>query len=159
MKRFFILLLTMFLFPAFCFAQDYKIKNSEQYKREIEAKIAEESPKIKANIDGYFEKAKKAYSMYLQAEMNNKDTSEYNFLIGDYRRGIEYADVLFLSSLIDITDKHRGMKHEPLCTDFGGALFDYLEPYFKANNVDYSEIYQIFIYQNKNLKKLEEHLE
>ena len=48
-----------FLFPVFCFAQDYKIKNSEQYKKEIEAKIAEESPKIKANIDSYFEKAKK----------------------------------------------------------------------------------------------------
>ena len=159
MKKILILLLMLYLFPVFCFAQDYKIKNSEQYKKEIEAKIAEESPKIKATIDSYFEKAKKAYSMYLQAEKNNEDTSEYDFLIGDYRRGIEYADVLFLSSLIDITDKYRGVKHEPLCTDFGGTLFEYLEPYFKANNVDYSEIYQIFIYQNKNLKKLEEHLE
>ena len=94
-----------------------------------------------------FEKSKKAYSLVLQAEKNNEDTLKYWVLVDDCVRGIDTADFKLHLSLIDITDKYVSVKENIPITGSSGTLFRYIEPYLKANNVDCSEIYQIFMFQ------------
>lgn len=134
MKKFITLLLSIFLIPISCFANEYKIQNNLDYKNEIENKIQKECPKIQKQIDKDFSKAQKVYKKYLKNKEN-----EYVFILQDYQRGIEAYKTELLSDLIEITDKYYDIKNKIPATDYAGTLFEFLYPYFEANNIDYKK--------------------
>lgn len=144
MKKFITLLLSIFLIPISCFANNSEIQNNLNYKNEIENKIQKECPKIQKQIDKDFSKVQKVYKKYLKNKEN-----KYVFILQDYQRGIEACEVLLLSDLIEITDKYYDIKSKIPATDYTGTLFEFLYPYFEANNIDYKKYNELLEYSAK----------
>lgn len=63
-----------------------------------------------------------------------------------------------LSDLINITGKYYDIKNKIPATDFAETLFDFLYPYFETNNINYSKLQKIKLYQNDKVNKLDIYL-
>lgn len=155
MKKVITLLLSIFIIPISCFANDYKIQNNLDYKNEIENKIQKEYPKVQKQIDKDFSKAQKLYKKYLKGK--NKE-NEYIFILQDYQRGIEAYEVLLLSDLIKITDKYYNIKNKIPATGYAGTLFEFLYPYFDVNNIDYKKYNELSEYSAQKNGEIENYL-
>lgn len=158
MKKVIILLLSFFIINISCLANDSKIRNNLKYKKEIENKVKKEFPKIQKQINKDFISAEKTYKKCLKDKNKKENIYEYIFIIQDYQRGIESYEVILLSDLINITGKYYDIKNKVPATDFAGTLFDFLYPYFETNNINYSKLQKIKLYQNYKLNKLDIYL-
>ena len=127
----------------------------EVYKSQIENTIEEEFPKTKKLIDIEVENAKKTYKKYLKDKNKKENIYKYVFIMQDYQRGIEAHEFMFLSKLIDITAKFNDIENKIPATDFAGALFDFLLPYFKENNIDYKKYDKLSKYTAIKIKEID----
>ena len=123
---------------------------SKQYKAEIEQIIDEEYPhavkktkQIRAEAHKMYKKVLKNKNLYMEYATNNFDV-----LIG-------VEEFNLLSKIIDITDKYVQIKDEDaLATDYNGALLDFLDPYFKDNDIKTDKLDNLSILINKEHKKI-----
>lgn len=155
MKRILILLLSIFIIPTSCSAVNYEVSNNIEYKMKIEKNIHKEIPRIKRKIDKEFIKAEKTHKKYLKDKKKKENINEYVFIIQDCQRGIETSDVLFMYSLIQITNDYITIKNNVPATDNAETLLEYIEPYFKSNNINYSELNKLKIYKNDKINKID----
>ncbi len=155
MKRLLIFLLSIFITQTSCNAITYEVSNKVEYKIKIEKKIHNEIPKIKRKIDKEFVNAEKTYNKYLKDKNKKENINEYIFIMQDYQRGIETSDVLFIYSLIQITNDYITIKSNVPATDNAETLLEYIEPYFKSNNINYSELNNLKIYKNDKINKID----
>lgn len=154
MKKIFISLLSMLIIPTFCFASNYKIQNEIEYKRKIENRINKEFPKIKRKINKEYAEAQKTYQKFLKDKNKKENIDEYIFIIEDYQRGIETSDVLFIYSLILITNDYQNIKINVPATDDAETLLEFIKPYFISNNINYSKINELKIYKIDKINKI-----
>lgn len=123
-----------------------------EYKKKIENKIHKEIPKIKKNIYKEFKKAEKIYNKKIKNK--NEDVDKYIFIMQDCQRGIETSDVLFIYSLIQITNNYINIKNDVPATDNAETLLEFIEPYFISNNINYSKINELKIYKIDKINKI-----
>ena len=154
MKKILILLLSIFFIPSFCFASNYKIQNDIEYKKKIENRINKEFPKIKREIDKEYTEAQKTYQKFLKDKNKEENIDEYIFIMEDYKRGIETSDVLFIYSLILITNNYQNIKINVPATDDAETLLEFIKPYFISNNINYSKINILKIYKIDKINKV-----
>lgn len=154
MKKILVLLIYIFIFPTFCFGAEYKMQNNIKYKKEIENKINKEFSKIKKSINKEFSNAQKAYKKHQKDKNKQENFNEYIFIMQDYQRGIETSDVMFIYSLILITNNYQKIKNNVPATDDAETLLEFIKPYFIANNINYSKINELKIYKNKKLNEV-----
>lgn len=154
MKKIIILLLTILIIPSFCFASNYKISNNIEYKKKIEKRINKDVPKIKRKINKDFLKAEKTYQKFIKDKNKKENIDEYIFIIEDYQRGIETSDVLFIYSLILITNDYQNIKNNVPATGDAETLLEFIKPYFISNNINYSKINELKIYKIDKINKI-----
>ena len=157
MKRFIFSLFFVYLFAINCFASDYKISDEfqDKYRNEINKTIKYDIPRTKNNINKEFLRAKNVYNKYLKNKTNPKNLDKYIFEIEDYQRGIEAYEVMFLSKLIDITDKYKNIKELIPPTAFSGTLIDFIYPYFEVNNIDFKPVEDLSKHTANKLKEID----
>ena len=160
-KQIIVFLFFVFIFTLNCFANDYIISKEcqDKFRNEIYKAIEKELPKTKNNINKEFVNAQKAYKKFLKEKNKSKNTDKYIFLIQDCQRGIESYETIFISILIDITNKYKDIKNYIPPTDFPGTLIDFIYPYLEANNIDYSKINELDSYSANKIKELDFMLE
>ena len=145
--------------PNFLYNNLKQKRNIELYKFEIEKTIKKEIPKTKKLIDKEFSNAQKAYKKYLNDNNKMRNIEEYVFLMQDYQRGIESYEVIFLSKLIDITAKYNNVENKIPATDYAGTLFDFLQPYFKENNINYEKYTELSEYVSIKISEIDNLIE
>jgi len=162
MKRIIVFFIFLFIFASnYCFATDYKISEElqNQYRNEIYKTIKKELPKTKKKINKEFLNAQKTYNKYLKDKNKLNNTDKYVFELQNYQRGIEVYETIFISLLIDITNKYKDINSDIPPTDFPGTLLEFLYPYFEANNIDYNQINEFDTYSANKIKELDSLME
>lgn len=126
MKKVLVLLIGLLLSVNICFAayQPIPADKSKQYKAEVESIINKEVPKAKQEVYEIFAQAQKAYK--------NKSIEE----LDRYSRIIGTPEFYLYKNVINVTNKYVNIEKDIPATDYEGALYDFLYPYFKDNNVD-----------------------
>lgn len=127
----------------------------EVYKSQIEKTIEEEFPKTKKLIDTEVANAKETYKKYRKDKNRQENFDEYVFLMQDYQRGIEALETTFASKLIDVTANFNDIGNKIPATDFAGTLYDFLQPYFKENNIDYKKCDKLSEYVVIKIKEID----
>lgn len=133
MKKILVLLFVLVFNALVCFA-DYKpipAEKSKQYKTEVESIINKEVPKAKQEVYEIFSQAKKAYK--------NKSIEDLH----TYDNFIDSPEFYLHKKIIDVTDKYVAIKSDVPATDFAGAYYDFLYPYYKDNNIDLTKMYEL----------------
>lgn len=148
----------LILFALPCFAEYKPIpKNlSAQYKAEITKTIDKEYPKAIKQVDKIHNEA---YQKYLKVLENPKDMDVYmDFATNNYDSAIDTPEFYLFKKLINITNKYILLnKDEIPPVDYSGALYDFMEPYFKDNNIDTSKIDDLAKYSNQCYHEIEEY--
>ena len=152
-----LILCFIFIFAFNCYAKDYKLSQElqNQYRNEIYKTIKNELPKTKNKINKEFLNAQKTYEKFLRDKNKSKNIDKYIFKIQDYQKGIETYETVFISGLIDITNKYKDINSDMPPTDFSGTLIEFIIPYFEANNIDFSQINELDSYSANRIKKLD----
>lgn len=127
----------------------------EAYKLQIEKTIKDEFPKTKKLIDIEVANAKETYKKYRKDKNRQENFDEYVFSMQDYQRGIEALETIFASKLIDVTRNFNDIENKIPATDFAGTLYDFLQPYFNENNIDYKKCDKLSKYTAIKIKEID----
>ena len=132
-----------------CFAayQPIPEDKSKQYKAEVEQIINEEVPKAKKEVYVIFAQAQKAYK-----NKSIDDLQTYIDFIGSPEFDLH-------KKIMVVTDKYVAIKNDVPATDFAGAYYDFLYPYYKDNNVDLTKMYELINLCGEKQKKIEQMLQ
>lgn len=158
MKKVLVLLCVLVFNALVCFA-DYKpipADKSKQYKAEIESYINNKYPSLIKEIKQISNDAEKEYNKVMQ---NPKDFKLYmDFCASHYDMIIDNPEFYLYVALIDITQKYAGFSDdERPVTDWSGALRDFLDPYFKDNNINTTELNEIEQFVAPQYEKIEQY--
>ena len=156
MKKFLLIVISIFLYCIPAFAEYIPIPKhlSKQYKAEMEQIIDEEYPKAIKTIDKYIKAGTKYYNRVLKDGCFSDN--EMNVINLNLMYEHETGAVLHIyAKLLEVTQKkYLKQDFEPLGTDFSESFIDYLEPYFKSNNVNTQKIDNITKYEIEKYKIL-----
>lgn len=158
MKKIFLVLFILILTSLSAFAEYKPIpKNlSKQYKKEMEYIINTEYPKAIKNVDEYIKNAKNLRDNVLK---NGFNLENYINLTLISEVCIPAADLDLYAKLMKVTqEKYLGTKYQPLGTDSTNPIYEYLYPYIKDNNVNQNKLTKIILYENKQIKIIEEYI-
>lgn len=149
MKKVLSLFVCFLLSFNMCFAayQPIPKEKSKQYKIEVENIIVKEVPKAKQEVQEIFVQAQKAYK-----NKSIEDLHTYIDFIGSPEFDLH-------KKIIVITDKYVPIKNNVPATDYEGALYDFLYPYFKDNNVDLTKMHELINLCGEKQKEIERMLQ
>ena len=156
MKKLFILFVS-FIFlclPAFAEYKPIPDNLKEQYKNEVEQTINNKYKTILKQIDNIHTDAKNKYLIVKK----NKDTY-IDFAAANFDTAVFTPIFDLLSDIISITQKYTDLEPNIPATDYTGALYDFLDPYFSDNNIDTSKIDNLSKYARKKQIKIEKYYE
>ena len=153
------LFLTIVLLISFCLPTwaEYKPIPKElsiQYKNEVEQIINNKYKIIISQINHIHTDAKNQYIMVKK----NKDTY-IDFATANFDTAVFIPIFDLLSDIITITRKYSDLEQNIPATDYTGALYDFLDPYFKDNNINTSKIDNLSEYARKKQIKIEKYYE
>lgn len=149
MKKVLVLLFVLVFNALVCFA-DYKpipADKSKQYKVEVESIINNEVPKAKKEVYKIFAQAQKAYK-----NKSIDDLQTYIDFIGSPEFNLH-------RKIIVITDKYVAIKNDVPATDFAGAYYDFLYPYYTDNNIDLTKMNELINLCGIKQKEIEQMLQ
>lgn len=158
MKKMFLLIALLFINCTTVFAEYKPIpKNlSFQYKMEMEQIIDKEFPKAINNADNYVKDAENYYNQIIKNGFN-KDILTNMILITEVC--IPASEIDLYSKLLETTyEKYLNIKYEPLGTDSTNPFAEILYLYFKDNNVNTTKLRKIGLYEEKQIKVVEEYI-
>lgn len=149
MKRIFVLIFAFLMSFNVCFAQYKPIpaNKSKQYKAEVEQIINEEVPKAKQEVYKIFAQAQNAYR-----NKSIEDLHTYDDFIGQPEYDIHVK-------IIGVTNNYAAVEKDLFATGDPGALYDFLYPYFKDNNVDLTKLYELINLCGIKQKEIEQMLQ
>lgn len=161
MKKLLVLFcLIIFSLPVFAEYRPIPANLSKQYKAEMESMIDKGYPKAIKNVDDYVKRA----SIYHKRIMKNgyfsnnqMDVINLGFL---YENCLPTAELDLYADLMKVTqEKYLGVKYEPIGTDWVGPLEDFLNPYFRDNNVNTKKLVDIAKYESQQGKIVKNYLD
>lgn len=158
MKKFIITLLSLLFFcvPAMAEYKSIPENLSKQYKTEMEQIIDKEYPIVIKKIDNEVKDAKRIRDKILESGFNIEDYITLS-LIPD--TCIPSADLDLYGKMLKVTqEKYLGMEYKPIGTDSVNPIDDILSAYFIDNKVNRSKLTKILLYENKQIKVVEEYI-
>ena len=145
-----ILLLLLFSLPTLAQYKPISKDRSSQYKTEVTQIIDTQYP---IAVRRTKQIRREAHKMYLKVLKNNDLYITY--ATNNYDMIIDIGEFNLLSKIIDATDKYVSIKNDDaLATDYNGAVLDFLDPYFKDNQIKTNKLDNLEILINKEYKKI-----
>ena len=146
MKKLLLIFLTFFFFcfPAFAEYKPIPSNLSKQYRDEITKIINKQYPVAMRETKQI---RLKSHKMYLKVLKNKKHYMDY--VTNNFDMIINLGEFKLLSKIIAATDKYVEIKNDDaLATDYNGALLDFLNPYFKDNEINSDKLDKLgnFVY-------------
>ena len=145
MKKVLSLFVCFLLSFNMCFAayQPIPKEKSKQYKIEVENIIVKEVPKAKQEVQEIFIQAQKAYQ-----NKSIEDLDRCDRIIGT-------PEFYLYKDVINVTNKYVNIEKDIPATDYEGALYDFLYPYFKDNNIDLTQLDELTNLCGEKSKEIE----
>ena len=158
MKKLIILIFIVFLqIPAFADYKPIPMDLSVQYKTEVTKIIDKQYP---IAVRKTKQISREAHKLYLKV-LKNKDLY-MDYATNNFDMIIDIGEFHLLSKIVDVTDKYVSIKNDDaIATDYNGAIIDFLNPYFKDNQIKTQKLDNLRILINKEYKKIiqeQEHL-
>ncbi len=157
MKKFIITLLSLFFcVPAMAEYRPIPETLSKQYKTEMEQIIDEEYPIVIKKIDNEVKDAKRIRDKILEIGFNIEDYITLSLIP---ETCIPSADLDLYGKMLKITkEKYLNETYTPIGTDSVNPIDDILSAYFIDNKVNRSKLTKILLYENKQIKVVEEYI-
>lgn len=158
MKKFIITLLSLLLFcvPAMAEYKPIPENLSKQYKTEMEQIIDEEYPIVIKKIDNEVKDAKRIRDKILEIGFNIEDYITLSLIP---ETCIPSSDLDLYGKMLKVTkEKYLNETYTPIGTDSVNPIDDILSPYFIDNKVNRSKLTKILLYENKQIKVVEEYI-
>ena len=160
MKKVLLVILSiLFITPVFGEYKPIPKELSKQYKMEMEETINKEYPKAIKKIDRHIKKADVYYSRVLK----NGCHSDYDMNAINLNLMYEFESGAILDiydKLMKITQKkYLKESFKPFPVDYSGPFIDYLNPYFKDNNINTKKIDDIEKYESEKYQILKKYNE
>ncbi len=96
---------------------------------------------------------REAHKMYLKVLKNNDIYMTY--ATNNYDMIIDIGEFNLLSKIVDATDKYVSIKNDDaLATGYNGDIFDFLDPYFKDNQIKTKKLDNLTILVNKKYNEI-----
>lgn len=161
MKRILLLILFIFLcLPVFADYQPIPKQLSAKYKAEMENIINNEYPLAIQKVDEYVNEANTYYKRVLLKGYNSDNQMNAINLNLLYENGFPTADLDIYSKLMKVTqEKYLKVNYSPIATDWVTPYADFMQPYFKDNNVNTKKLDEIVNYESKQSKVVKTMLE
>ncbi len=158
MKKFIITLLSLLFFcvPAMAEYKPIPENLSKQYKTEMEQIIDEEYPIVIKKIDNEVKDAKRIRDKILEIGFNIEDYITLSLIP---ETCIPSSDLDLYGKMLKVTkEKYLNETYTPIGTDSVNPIDDILSPYFIDNKVNRSKLTKILLYENKQIKVVEEYI-
>ena len=158
MKKFIITLLSLLFFcvPAIAEYKPIPENLSKQYKTEIEQIIDEEYPIVIKKIDNEVKDAKRIRDKILEIGFNIEDYITLSLIP---ETCIPSSDLDLYGKMLKVTkEKYLNETYTPIGTDSVNPIDDILSAYFIDNKVNRSKLTKILLYENKQIKVVEEYI-
>ena len=158
MKKFIITLLSLLFFcvPAMAEYKPIPENLSKQYKTEMEQIIDEEYPIVIKKIDNEVKDAKRIRDKILESGFNIEDYINLSLIP---ETCIPSSDLDLYGKMLKVTkEKYLNETYTPIGTDSVNPIDDILSPYFIDNKVNRSKLTKILLYENKQIKIVEEYI-
>ena len=153
MKKLFVILSLIFLaLPAFAEYIPIPANRQAEYKAEIEKYVNYKYKYTIKKINRIYAQANGKY----QKVLKNHDTY-MDFATSNYESAIFYPILDLFSDMIKITKKYVNIPNGIPATDCTGALYDFLEPYLKNNNINTKTIDNLSKYARNKQKEIEQY--
>ena len=159
MKKLLVVFLIIFFSVLPCFAQYKPIPKelSSQYKAEMEQIIDNGYPIAIKNVDEYFLEANKYYQEILKGGYNY--INHVN-IVNLSEICIPAAELELYADLMKVTqEKYLNITYKGIGTDNINPFYDYLYPYFSANNVNTEKLKAITKYEKEKIQILKTYIE
>ncbi|HIS37667.1 TPA: hypothetical protein IAC10_13765 [Candidatus Scatousia excrementigallinarum] len=158
MKKFIITLLSLLFFcvPAMAEYKPIPENLSKQYKTEMEQIIDEKYPIVIKKIDNEVKDAKRIRDKILEIGFNIEDYITLSLIP---ETCIPSSDLDLYGKMLKVTkEKYLNETYTPIGTDSVNPIDDILSPYFIDNKVNRSKLTKILLYENKQIKVVEEYI-
>mgnify|MGYP001518080751 CR=1 FL=1 len=158
MKKFIITLLSLLFFcvPAMAEYKPIPENLSKQYKTEMEQIIDEEYPIVIKKIDNEVKDAKRIRDKILEIGFNIEDYITLSLIP---ETCIPSSDLDLYGKMLKVTkEKYLDETYTPIGTDSVNPIDDILSAYFIDNKVNRSKLTKILLYENKQIKVVEEYI-
>lgn len=158
MKKFIITLLSLLFFcvPAMAEYKPIPENLSKQYKTEMEQIIDEEYPIVIKKIDNGVKDAKRIRDKILEIGFNIEDYITLSLIP---ETCIPSSDLDLYGKMLKVTkEKYLNETYTPIGTDSVNPIDDILSAYFIDNKVNRSKLTKILLYENKQIKVVEEYI-
>ena len=158
MKKFIITLLSLLFFcvPAMAEYKPIPENLSKQYKTEMEQIIDEKYPIVIKKIDNEVKDTKRIRDKILEIGFNIEDYITLSLIP---ETCIPSSDVDMYGKMLKVTkEKYLNETYTPIGTDSVNPIDDILSPYFIDNKVNRSKLTKILLYENKQIKVVEEYI-
>ncbi len=158
MKKFIITLLSLLFFcvPAMAEYKPIPENLSKQYKTEMEQIIDEEYPIVIKKIDNEVKDAKRIRDKILEIGFNIEDYITLSLIP---ETCIPSSDLDLYGKMLKVTkEKYLNETYTPIGTDSVNPIDDILSAYFIDNKVNRSKLTKILLYENKQIKVVEEYI-
>lgn len=154
MKKILLLFLILFIgLPCLCayrpIPSDKKLEYKEQMTNYIDT--------------NYIDTANKTYNNYLEAQttfyqfLKTKQPKDKDKIIECYEWGVDEPLFFYYKGLLELTQKFANIPLDELpATDYSGDLYEFLEPYFKDNNINtkkFDELAEFAHFTEKRIEK------
>ena len=158
MKKFIITLLSLLFFcvPAMAEYKPIPENLSKQYKTEMEQIIDEEYPIVIKKIDNEVKDAKRIRDKILEIGFNIEDYITLSLIP---ETCIPSSDLDLYGKMLKVTkEEYLNETYTPIGTDSVNPIDDILSAYFIDNKVNRSKLTKILLYENKQIKAVEEYI-
>lgn len=158
MKKFIITLLSLLFFcvPAMAEYKPIPENLSKQYKTEMEQILDEEYPIVIKKIDNEVKDAKRIRDKILEIGFNIEDYITLSLIP---ETCIPSSDLDLYGKMLKVTkEKYLNETYTPIGTDSVNPIDDILSAYFIDNKVNRSKLTKILLYENKQIKVVEEYI-
>lgn len=142
-----------------CYANAQKFPNglNKAYAYEVETFISNELDKSIEEANTLYLKANTIYAQFLKNKNQMKQNKDFITTLGLYEEDISSPEFELYKRLLELTQKYdSNVINEVPATDFAGALYDFLVPYFKKNNVKYSKLDELSTFIAIKAEKIED---
>lgn len=153
---YFLLSLLFFCVPAMAEYKPIPENLSKQYKTEMEQIIDEEYPIVIKKIDNEVKDAKRIRDKILEIGFNIEDYITLSLIP---ETCIPSSDLDLYGKMLKVTkEKYLNETYTPIGTDSVNPIDDILSAYFIDNKVNRSKLTKILLYENKQIKVVEEYI-
>lgn len=141
--------------------QVVKKQKPSSYKVAVEKLLATGVLKAKQESDESVKEAKALYEAWKDPSISEQRKNEISMEIeGIFERGMDAPEFYLYVDIEKLTQAYYNIPDEQTpATDYSGAIYEFMEPYLKDNNVDVTPLYELAKYVEDNVDTVSKYYE